>query len=391
MRNTRVLICGASIAGPALALWLSRYGFDVTVVEQAPGIRPGGQGVDFKGATHRTVLSKMGILDDVERARTPGGRDGHLVDARGRQIGVVPAAFSEGEIEIARGDLARLLVGRTASSCTYVFDDTITSLVETPDAVEVTFRRAAPQTYDLVVGADGIHSAVRRLAFGPESDYVTYLGYHYALVELDGELIHADEMYTEPGRMVATGGPKAPVFFVFASAPLDHLRADVDAQKQALREAYRGAGWKVPQLLEQLPSATDFYLDSISRVTTDRYSRGRMVLVGDSAYGNALGGFGTGLAVVGAYVLAGELTRAGGDHRAAFARYENAFRRYASVSRKVNAGSLLAPSTALRIRLRNMLFSVAPLFSGIMKLTDRFATDIELQDYDDPRPVPCTD
>lgn len=385
MRNTRVLISGASIAGPALALWLSRYGFEVTVVERAPGVRPGGQGVDFKGATHRTVLSRMGILDEVERAEVPGGSDGLIVDARGRRIGVTPAAFSGGEIEIARGDLARLLVERTAPSCTYVFDDTIASLVETPDAVEVTFEHAAPQTFDLVVGADGIHSNVRRLVFGPEADHVTHLGYYYALVDLDSELTHADEMYTEPGRTVATGGPGAPVFFVFESEPLGFERADTDAQQQAVRDAYRGAAWKVPQLLEQFPAATGFHLDSISRVRTDRYAQGRVVLVGDSAYGNALGGFGTGLAVVGAYVLAGELSRASSDHRTAFARYEAAFRRYASVSRKVNAGRLLAPSTRPRIWLRNRLFSVAPLFAGVMKLMDRLATDIELEDYSEDR------
>src|SRR5262249_52256237 len=149
----------------------------------------------------------------------------------------------------------------------------------------------------------------------------------------------------------------------------------------AVRDAYRGAAWKVPQLLELLPAATGFHLDSISRVACEHYASGRVVLVGDSAYGNALGGFGTGLAVVGAYVLAGELAKADGDHQVAFARYEAAFRRYASVSRKVNAGRLLAPATRPGIRLRNALFTLAPLFSGVMRLMDRFATDIDLEDY----------
>lgn len=150
-------------------------------------------------------------------------------------------------------------------------------------------------------------------------------------------------MYNEPGRMAATGGPKASVFFVFASKPLDFERDDVEQQKKALAEAFHGAGWKVPQLIEQLPAARDFHLDSISRVRTNHYAKGRVVLLGDSAYGNALGGFGTGLAIVGAYVLAGEPHRAHGDHTTAFAQYESKFRGYAKISQKVNAGALLAP------------------------------------------------
>lgn len=382
MGHTSVLISGASIAGPALAYWLHRYGFTVTIVEKAAKVRAGGQAVDIKGDTHRTVLTRMGILDAVTAAETVGGGDGLIVDAHGRKIGMTPAAFSGGDIEIARGDLARLLHDRTATDCEYLFGDSIASLTETADGVAVTFEHAAPRTYDLVVGADGIHSNVRRLAFGPESDYVDYLGHYYALVDLDSELTHADEMYNEPGRMAATGGPKAPVFFVFASEPLDYERDDVEQQKKALAEAFHGAGWKVPQLIGQLPAARDFHLDSISRVHTNHYAKGRVVLLGDSAYGNALGGFGTGLAIVGAYVLARELHRAHGDHSTAFAQYESKFRGYAKVSQKVNAGGLLAPRTRTRMWLRNKLFSVAPLFAGVVKLMDRFATDIALEDYD---------
>jgi 2-polyprenyl-6-methoxyphenol hydroxylase-like FAD-dependent oxidoreductase len=379
--NRRILISGASIAGPALALWLARYDFDVTIVEKSPELRRGGQAVDFKGATHQTVLERMGILDAVRQARVVSAGDGVIVNSKGQPIATVPASFSGGDVEIARGDLSRILFDRTTSTCAYLFGDSIASLTETAGGVEVTFEQSAPRVFDLVVGADGIHSNVRKLAFGPESDYVRYLGYYYALADIPGEATGEDLMYNEPGRMASTGGPKAPAFFVFASPPLTYERDDIEQQKHCLVEAYRGGAWKIPQLMKLIPNAEQFYMDSISRVHAAHYSRGRVVLLGDSGYGNALGGFGTGLAIVGAYVLAGELHRAGGDYQTAYAQYESKFRGYAKVSQKVNGGSVMAPTTRLGLYVRNRMFSVAPLFTGLMKLMDHFATDIKLDDY----------
>jgi 2-polyprenyl-6-methoxyphenol hydroxylase-like FAD-dependent oxidoreductase len=375
-----VLISGASIAGPALALWLVRYGFAVTVVERAPGLRRGGQAVDFKGVTHRTVLERMGILDDVRQARTDNA-DGFIVDAKGRKVATVPAEFSGGEIEIARGELAQIIYQRTAQSCEYLFDDSVTALHETANGVDVTFERSPPRAFDLVVGADGIHSNVRRLAFGPEANYVRFLGYYYALAKLNCETSTAGLMYNEPGRMASTGGSKAPAFFVFASNVLEYERDDIEQQKRLLADVYRGGAWRIPELMEALPDAEEFYMDSVSRVTIERYSQGRIVLLGDSAYGNTLGGFGTGLAIVGAYVLAGELLRARGDYLTAYAQYESNVRGYAKVSQKVNAGVLLAPKTRIALYARNRLFSVAALFKSVIKLMDHFASDIVLDDY----------
>ncbi|HVX46108.1 MAG TPA: FAD-dependent monooxygenase [Mycobacteriales bacterium] len=379
MKNTTVLISGASIAGPALAYWLDRYGCAVTLVERAPALRPGGQAVDFKGATHRTVLERMGIWEEIGRRQT-GGHDQTVIDARGKALSVIPGEFTGGDVEIRRGDLSELLYERTAERCEYLFGDSITSLTETGSGVHVTFEHAAPRTFDIVVGADGIHSNVRALAFGPEPDYVTHLGHYYALADLGiGE--EAAVMYNEPGRMVAIGGPKAESFFVFASPELTYDRYDAEQQKKLVTQAYRGGGWRIPELLDRIPAAGYFYLDSLSKVHVDHYSRGRVVLLGDSAYGNTLGGFGTGLAVVGAYVLAGELLAAGGDHRIAFQRYEEQFQRYAKVSERASAGPFLAPGSKLKMTLRNWTFKAGFLFRLMMKLTDKFATDIELKDY----------
>ncbi|MEV0230614.1 FAD-dependent monooxygenase [Nonomuraea sp. NPDC050786] len=380
MKNTNILVSGASIGGPALAHWLTRYGFNVTVVEKAPALRLGGQAVDFKGETHRTVLTRMGILEDVKALQT-GGADQEIVDANGHSLAVIPGAFTGGDIEIRRGDLTRLLYERTAPYCEYLFGDSITSLTETPSGVHVTFERSAPRTFDLVVGADGIHSNVRRLAFGPEADYVKFLGHYYALVDVPATFGAVPRMYNEPGRMAAVGGPKAPAFFVFASERLDYDRYDMRQQKDILARAYAGMGWKVPAVMEEVRRSQDVYLDSISKVTIDRYSQGRVVLLGDSAYGNTLGGFGTGLAMVGAYVLAGELASAGGDHRVAFAQYEAQMRGYAKVADSGNAGPFLAPGTPARLRMRNWMFKYSFLLGLMMKLTDKFATDITLKSY----------
>lgn len=382
LKNTTVLISGASIAGPALAYWLDRYGATVTVVERAPALRPGGQAVDFKGATHLAVLSKMGILDEVRRRQT-GGRDQTIINAAGKEQAVIPGEFTGGDIEIRRGDLAELLHERTEKTCEYVFGDTITSLTETANGVHVTFANSAPRTFDIVVGADGIHSNVRRLAFGPEADYVQHLGHYYCLADLgDRDVPRETVMYNEPGRMVSIGGVKAPAFFVFASEQLQYDRYDADEQKQLLMAAYQGGKWRIPELMARVPEATDVYLDSISRVNVDHYASGRIVLLGDAAYGNTLAGFGTGLAVVGAYVLAGELLKAGGDHTVAFARYEELLRGYGKGPEKANAGPFLAPPSRLRIRLRNWTFKSKFLLKMMLKLTDDLATAIDLDDYE---------
>ena len=389
MTNTKklnVLISGASVGGPALAYWLARQGHDVTVVERAPAPRPGGQSVDFKGATHRTVLERMGVWDDI-LARQTGGHDIPIVDRDGRRITTLPGAFTGGDVEIQRGDLAAILYERTADTCAYVFGDSIASLTPTPAGVDVTFERAAARTYDLVIGADGIHSNVRRLAFGPERDYVRHLGYYYALTDIgiDGPVA----MYNEPGRMASIGGSKAQVMFVFKSDPIDYDRYDQAEQKRIIAAAFAGGGWRLPELVAALPDARDVYLDSISHVHTDTYHRGRVALLGDAAYGNTLGGFGTGLAIVGAYVLAGELAAADGDHMRAFTGYQERFAPYAKITHGGNnAGSFLAPATRRGIRWRDRMLRSRLLMALMLKFTDRVATDIDLPAYPLPGPIP---
>lgn len=248
---------------------------------------------DFKGPVHLGVLERMGILDAVRQASV-ASEDGILVDATGRKIGTIPGRLAGDGINVPRGDLANILYERTKTACEYVFGDTVTALHQIGDAVKVDFACAGK----LVIGTDGIHSNIHRLAFGPEARYVKCLGYHYALVRMQAG--DDNVMYNEPGRMVALGGAKAPAWFVFASAPYAGRRDDIDGQKRFLVRAYQGARWRVPELMTQVSDAEEFHMDAVSHVMVDRYASGRVALVGDAACGNTLGGFGTSLAVVGA-------------------------------------------------------------------------------------------
>jgi len=386
MRNKTVLISGASIAGPALAYWLDRYGFEVTVVERAPELRPGGQAVDFKGATHLTVLEQMGILGAV-RERQTGGADMVLVDADGNRRAVISGDFTGGDLEILRGDLAEIMYERTAGTCAYVFGDSITALTQTADGVRVEFEHGPARTFDLVFGADGVHSRVRKLAFGPEHDHVKHRGYYYCLVNsgngprrTDGPRREMSYAHNTPGKLAVDGGPKAEQMYMFAAPELDYARDDEQAQRRIVKETFADVGWEVPRMMADLDAATNFYLDSLSVVHMDSCIRGRVALVGDAGYSNTLAGFGTGLALVGAYVLAGELALADGDHTVAFARYDEIMRRYNKIAGSSNPARFLAPKTAFGIRARDWFLN-SPLFALMVKLGDKGANDIELRDY----------
>jgi 2-polyprenyl-6-methoxyphenol hydroxylase-like FAD-dependent oxidoreductase len=387
MHNQTVLISGASIAGPALAYWLNRYGFHVTVVEKASALRPGGQAVDFKGRVHQTVLERMGIWGEIQRRQT-GRHDTVCLDAAGRELAVMRGEFTGGDVEILRGDLAEILHDRTAADCEYRFGDSITALAETAGGVRVQFERGPARSFDLVIGADGIHSRVRQLAFGPERDYVRHLGYYYCVAGAPGwghdarrRQRQTARAWNAPGRMAARGGPKGSHLYVFASPELDHARGGVTRQRRLITEKFGDMGGEVPSMLAELEHLDDFYLDSIAQVRMNgRYACGRVALVGDAGYANTLGGFGTGLAVVGAYVLAGELAAADRDHTAAYSRYDEIMRRYAKIAGNTNTGRFLAPKTAWGIRARNW-FLESRAFNLMVKYGDNAANDIDLADY----------
>ncbi|WP_246486416.1 FAD-dependent monooxygenase [Kribbella qitaiheensis] len=232
MKNKRILISGASVAGPALAHWLGRYGYEVTVVELAPALRQGGYAVDFRGSVNQVVLERMGILDEL-RARQTGGSAMRFVDETGRQLMRLPGEFAGGDLEVLRSDLSQVLYDHSRQRAEYVFGDSIASLDEHAAGVDVTFEKGAARTFDLVIGADGLHSVVRRLAFGPEQDYVRYLGYHIAGWDVPNEYGGEQDglMYNVPGRLASVGPDRR-----------DPSRGRDDVHLQVARAPLRAAG-----------------------------------------------------------------------------------------------------------------------------------------------------
>ncbi|MEU4442207.1 FAD-dependent monooxygenase [Actinosynnema sp. NPDC050801] len=386
MADKQVLVSGAGVAGPAVAYWLARHGFESTVVEIAPALRGGGAPVDFRGETHLTVLERMGVLDRLRGIQT-GGSPMTFVDEHGRTVLHLPADFAGGDVEVLRSDLSRVLHEHGRGLVDHVFGDSITGLTETPDGVDVTFASGNQRTFDLVIGADGIHSGVRHLVFGPEERYVRHLGYYVASWDLPDDLDIGPESlnYNVPGRLVSTGGgPDRPgAFAAFRSPRLEYDRRDVAGQRALLVDAFGGLGWKTPRLLAALEHTSELYFDSISRVDVRPWSRGRVALVGDAACGATIGGMGAGTAVVGAYVLAGELAAAKGDHVTAFRRYEDLMRDYARRCQKGGdrTGRFLAPASGLALRMRNALLGNRFLLDLMLKAGRDVTNRIDLPDY----------
>ena len=327
-----ILVSGASIAGPALAFWLRHFGFAVTVVEKAPALRPGGQAVDLRGVA-RALAVRMGLDVQIRTAAT-NTLGFSLVDAAGNELSSMRPEDHDGdgqiaEIEILRGDLAQVLYDATSTDVEYLFDDRITGLSDVADGVLVDFASGVKRTFDLVIGADGLHSAVRAQIFGPETEFVHHLGTYIAfwtvpnyLGQQDWALAH-NEADRSAGIRPVHGNSEAIVYFSFQSAAIEYDYRDVERQKQIVRDRAAGMGWEVATLVALLDDSPDFYFDSCSQVRLDSWSRGRIGLLGDAAFcPSPLTGQGTGLALVGAYVLAGELAAADGDYAAGLANYE---------------------------------------------------------------------
>ncbi|PXX58059.1 2-polyprenyl-6-methoxyphenol hydroxylase-like FAD-dependent oxidoreductase [Nocardia tenerifensis] len=338
----RVLISGASIAGPVLAYWLDRYGFEVCVVERTPAPRKtgGGHAVDLFGPAMR-IVDRMGVAEQIRMRAT--GTDALVVHRpSGRPVTLdlrkLFRVVSDDHVEIMRDDLSEILYTATSSAVEYLFDDSIAAIA---DSGEVSFERNPERRFDVIVGADGLHSKVRALVFGPESDFTTWLGAYLAVFSVpdhlgsDGVMQMIYDVGRAAGVYSAANLPDARAgFFLRPAQPLYYQHRDVERQKQLLHQHFRDMAWEVPRLLGELDQTASFYFDSITQLRLDTWSRGRVAVVGDAAYcpGPAVGGS-TSMAVVGAYTLAGELAAHPGDYPAAFAAYERRLADYVRRSR----------------------------------------------------------
>lgn len=338
-----VLISGASVAGLTAAYWLRRRGYAPTVVERAPGIRPGGHAIDVRGVA-LDVLERMDLLVPAQGARTQM-RGMSMHDGAGNELWrSTEHTLSSGrlvseDIELLREDLTGLLYRAVREDVEFLFHDSLAALDQGPNGVRAEFERGAPRTFDLVVGADGLHSAVRRLTFGPEHQFLHPLGAHVAVFSTDNFLgldnwqVWLQDETASSCVYPVRDNTELRVTLGFRSEPIVYHHRDVEQQKSLLNERMSHLGGDTPRLLRAMWPAPDFFFDSMAQVTLDRWARGRAVLVGDAGYcPSPLTGQGTSLALVGAYVLADELDRADGDHRVALPRYEERLRPFVTLN-----------------------------------------------------------
>jgi 2-polyprenyl-6-methoxyphenol hydroxylase-like FAD-dependent oxidoreductase len=336
---TDVLVSGASVAGVTAAYWLAHHGHSVTVVERYPGLRPGGQAIDVRGPA-LTVLERMMLRAAADHRRTRI-RGSSVVDRDGNELSRDTESTPTGgiidnpDIELLRDDLVELLYDASKLTAEYLFDDSIESLEDDGSAVAVTFEREPARSFDLVIGADGLHSNVRQLVFGPEDQFIDRLGTHAAIftvpnfLDLDyWQTWHYGDN-TMAGVYSARNNTEARAMVGFMETDLRIDYRDTEAQFAELERRMADDGWVRPQLLEYMRTAPDFYFDEMSQIKMDRWSKGRVALVGDAGYCcSPLSGQGTSVALLGAYILAGELAAAGDDYEKGFTSYQAEFQDY---------------------------------------------------------------
>jgi 2-polyprenyl-6-methoxyphenol hydroxylase-like FAD-dependent oxidoreductase len=391
----KIVINGAGIAGPTLAYWLSKSGHEVLLVEAAPRLRRGGYVLDFWGVGY-DIAEKMGLLP---RLRELGYqvREVRFVDRHGRKRGGFPVdvfgRLANGRFTtLRRADLAATIYGALGGAVETLFGDSVAGIEEMGHGLRVSFDRAPPVEADLVVGADGLHSRVRRLVFGPDEAVEVSLGYHVAAFAVEGYRPREELVYVShavPGRQVSRWSmreDKTVFLFVFRDEYLTGKSPSNEQERKAvLTHVFADVGWECPRILAALASVGSFYFDRVSQIRMDCWTKGRTALVGDAAACVSLmAGEGAGLAMAEAYVLAGELRNCGGNHAAAFARYQERMMPWLARKQRAAAkfASSFAPKTGFGITFRNLVLRLLRLPFVVDFLFGRELRDeVEIPDY----------
>lgn len=366
----RILVSGAGIAALSTAIDLGADGHEVTLVERADHLRVNGSPIDIRGEEAIGVADRMGVLAAILDRRVDMTERVQFVDRDGALVAEPPfdeINDSPDDIEIPREDLTNILYDHLGSSAELRFKESVAELDDDGAGVDVVFASGARDRYDLIVGADGMHSAVRGMTFGPERRFLRHLGFYVALAALpdytpDGR---NNPIYNYPGHLagIATYNDKALAVFMFRSGWIDYDYHDLNTQKEILTRAFAGHGeWRVPELLEAANRDPELYFDSVSQIDMPAWHRGRIVLVGDAAHCSSnLSGRGTSLALTGAWFLARALREHPGDLGRAFQQYEHDQRPHAVRCQATAApgGDRLVPATQDAIDARNRHFRLA--------------------------------
>ncbi|WP_413989084.1 FAD-binding domain [Labrys okinawensis] len=392
----KIAISGCGVAGPTLAYWLTRAGHDPVLIEEAPQLRTGGYIIDFWGIGY-DIVDKMGL---VPRLKDCGYQVGEVrfVDEHGRRSSgfstdVFRRLTKDRFTSLRRSDLSATLCSTVENKVETIFGDSIVAIEDNGEAVHVSFQHAASRKFDLVIGADGLHSRVRRLAFGPQERFEVQFGYRVAAFEAKGyrprdELIYLS--HSRPGRQISRFSmrdDRTLFLFLFRDEQLKEPVPLTDAgYKTALRQVFADDRWECPDILAAMEGTEGLYFDRVSQIRMQAWAKGRSALVGDAAACvSLLAGEGTGLAIVEAYVLAGELRRAEGDYKAAFTAYQKRLMPFLLRKQEVakKFASIFAPRTSIGIAFRNLvmhLMAIPFVADGVVARDLR--DDIELPDYD---------
>lgn len=392
MENKNILISGAGIAGTALAFWLKKFGFNPAIVEVAPRLREGGYAIDFWGAGF-DVAEKMEILPGLSKVDLKLS-ELTFVDKNNKRRGgmnyrKVVKWMNGRAFTLLRSDLAKTIYNNLDKDIEIIFGDKISKIEQSENEVSITFQSGKTRSFDLVVGADGLHSNVRNMIFGDETQFEKYYGYYTASYTIPNPKGDKEfSMYNVPSKQVAlypTNENTSAVLYVFASPKrLSYNHHDIETQKQILRNQFENIGWRCADLISKIDTAPDFYFDAVSQIQMKNWSKNRVVLVGDACdCPSLLSGQGSTLAMVGAYILAGELKNANGNFKVAFEQYQNIFKEFIDDKQQLaqKFAKQFVPKSTFGIWLRNVVVGLMFLPFVSKLLIRQFTDKLKLKDY----------